>query len=72
MGQIPLEGEVFEVGMGHEQRQGSGTLVHLATLDSDPAVLDHVNPAPPVGADDLGHLPNQFVQGQRPPVNGDR
>ena len=54
VGQVALEGQILEVGVGHDQRQGAGALVDLAALDADPAVLDHVDAAPAVGADDLG------------------
>src|SRR5437763_2017586 len=72
VGQVALEGEILEIGVGHEQGQGSGALVDLAALDADPAVLDHVHPTPTVGADDPGHLPDQLVQRQPPAVDGDR
>ena len=42
--EVALEGEVLEVGVGHQQRQGGRALVDLAALDAHPAVLDHVEP----------------------------
>ena len=56
MVQVALEGQVLEVGVGQQQGQGAGTFVDLAALDAHPAVLDHVEPAEPVGADDPADL----------------
>ena len=42
---VALETDALEVGVGQDEGQGAGTLVDLAALDADPAVLDHVDPA---------------------------
>ena len=52
--------------------RAAGALVDLAALDADPPVLDHVDPAPAVGADDAVHLADQREQGQPLAVEGDR
>src|SRR5205807_8240443 len=57
--QVTLEGQVLEIGVGHEQGQGAGALVYLPALEPHPAVLDHVDAAPPVGAAHPGDLTDQ-------------
>ena len=50
--EVALEADRLEVLVGHDERQAGRALVGLPALDADPAVLDHVDAAPAVGADD--------------------
>ena len=62
VGDVALEGDVLEIGVGQDQRQRRRALVDLAALDADAAVLDHVEPAPAVAADDGGQLGDEVVR----------
>ena len=48
--QVALEADPLEVAVGEDQGQAGRALVGLAALDADPAVLDHVEPAPAVAS----------------------
>ena len=72
VGQVPLQGEVLEVGVGHQQGQGPRALVHLPALDADPTVLDHVDAAPAVGTHDPVDLADQPESGMPLPVERHR
>ena len=48
---VALERDAFEVLVREDQRERRRALVDLAALDADAPVLDHVDPAPAVGAD---------------------
>src|SRR4030095_14997903 len=40
----PVQGQVLQVAVGGDHRQGARDLVDLAALDADPPVLQHVDP----------------------------
>ena len=58
--------------MGEEQREHAGAFVDLAALDADATVLDHVDAAEPVGADDRVELRQQLVERCRHSVEAHR
>ena len=43
MVEVTLKAQVLKIRVGSDDGQRSGALIDLATLDADPAVLDHVN-----------------------------
>jgi hypothetical protein len=69
VGDVALEGDRLEVLVGLDQRERARCLVGLAALDADSSVLDHVEAAPAVGADDVVHPHDQLVEGQRVAVD---
>ncbi len=48
---VTFEGDAFEILVRRDERERRRALVDLAALDADAPVLDHVDAAPPVGAD---------------------
>src|SRR6185503_19536560 len=54
-GEVALVGDRFEIGVRLDERETGRTLVRLAALDADAAILDHVETATPIGADRLAH-----------------
>src|SRR5215217_4148865 len=53
---IAVQGQVLQVAVGGDHRQGPRDLVDLAALDAHPAVLHHVDPPEP-------HLASGLVEG---------
>ena len=70
--EVALERDRLEVGVGEQHRQRARALVGLAALDPDATVLDHVEPAPAVGAHRGAELDDQLVQRQDHAVERDR
>ncbi len=62
MMQVTLEGQVFEVGVRDDERQGGWAFVDLTALDADPAVLHHVQPTEATAAGDAAQLGDQAAQ----------
>ena len=60
--EVALERDRLEVGVREQHRERARALVGLAALDADPAVLDHVEPAPAVGAHRRAELDHELVQ----------
>ena len=52
------------------ERRCRRALVDLPALDADPTVLDHVDPAPPVAADDLVQAVDETDQAHLGAVDG--
>src|SRR5690606_5456275 len=71
-GQFALDGDVLQLLVGGDQGDGAGRLVHLAGLDADEAVLDHVDPADALGARPLVELLDRLEHGDRLAVDGHR
>ena len=67
---VALEADPLEVAVGQDQGQAGRALVGLPALDADPPVLDHVDAAPAVGADDvvepLDHAERATARRRRP------
>src|SRR5581483_8099255 len=55
-GEFALDGDVLQLLVRGDQRDGAGGLVDLAGLDADQPVLDHVDPADALGAGPLVEL----------------
>ena len=63
---VALERDRLEIRVREHQREHPGALVGLPALDPHPAVLDHVEPAEPVRADDGVQLVEDLVQRAAP------
>ena len=71
--EVALERDRLEVGVREQQRQRARALVGLAALDADAAVLDHVEAAEAVRADDGAELGRRSsCSGMRDAVERDR
>ena len=71
-GEVALEADRLEVLVGQDEGQARRALVGLPALDADPAVLDHVEAAPAVGADDGADPLDERDELHRLAVDGDR
>ena len=70
--EVALEADPLEVAVGEDQRQAGRALVGLTALDADPAVLDHVDAAPAVRADDVVEALDHAEHAERLAVDAHR
>ena len=66
------EDQVLERAVGLDEDERGRGLVHLAALDADGAVLDHVDPPDPVRAGALVQLGDEVGQAELLAVERDR
>ena len=71
MSQIALQRQILQSTVSHDQRQRSRDLVDLPALDTNTAVLDHVDPAEPVAPAERVHRPDQLCERGRFAVDRD-
>ena len=69
---VALERDALEVAVRGDERQRRRALVDLAALDADPPVLDHVDAAEPVRADDRAEPVDELDEPERLAVERDR
>ena len=71
-GHVPLDGHALQLLVRGDQRDRARRLVHLAALDADQPVLDHVEPADALRAGPPVQLGDGLERGDRLAVDGDR